>query len=347
MIFVTGATGFLGKNLVIALRNRGYPVRASVRDSARAKSLTELGAELVYGDITDESSVSRAMEGCQYVFHTAALVKTWVRDRLEYDRVNVAGLGNILDSAKKANIEKVIYTSSFMALGPTDPCLKLAGAGGIIADENYISPHPDRFRGDTFHNDYERTKYLADQLARKYANEGFPLVILYPGVIYGPGELTQGNIVVNLIQQYLNRKLPGLLGDGSKQWNYVYIDDVVNGHILALEKALLGSRYILGGENASMQAFIDLLEELSGIPAPKWHIPYWLGQLVATGEELAAYLFNRTPQNTRGTIEIYKHDWTYTSAKAEQELGYSHISLKEGLSRTLGWLKAIESPLNK
>lgn len=233
---------------------------------------------------------------------------------------------------EKTNIQKVIYTSSFIALGPTD---------GTIADENYIlTPR-------TFHNDYERTKYLADQLARRYSNDGVSQVILYPGVIYGPGELTQGNIVVNLIQQYLNRKLPGLLGDGTKQWNYVYIDDVVAGHILAMEKAVPGSRYILGGENASMQAFIDILEDLSGIPAPKRHIPYWLAELVATGEELTATLFNRTPHNTRGTIAVYKHDWTYTSAKAEQELGYSHISLKEGLSKTLDWLKALESPLNK
>ncbi|MDI6784371.1 MAG: SDR family oxidoreductase [bacterium] len=339
MILVTGATGFLGKNLVIELRNRGEPVRALVRPTSLKRrrvssnkedtflALKELGVELVYGDITDETAVLKAMDGCQTVFHTAALVKTWVRDRLEYDRVNVAGLGNILNSAKKANIQKVIYTSSFIALGPTD---------GTIADENYsLTPR-------TFHNDYERTKYLADQLARKYANDGFPLVILYPGVIYGPGELTQGNIVVNLIQQYLKRKLPGLLGDGSKQWNYGYIDNVVNGHILALEKALPGARYILGGENASMQTFIALLEELSGVPAPKWHIPYWLAELVAIGEELAAYLFNREPKNTRGTIEIYKHDWTYTSAKAERELGYSHISLREGLSRTLEWLKTVQ-----
>jgi farnesol dehydrogenase len=331
MILVTGATGFLGKNLVIELRKRNYPVRALVRQSKGEVCLTlqELGVELAYGDITDESSVFKAMDGCQYVFHTAALVKTWVRDRLQFDRVNVEGLGNILDCAKKTKIEKVIYTSSFIALGPTD---------GVVADENYVlAPR-------TFHNDYERTKYLADQLARKYANEGYPLVILYPGVIYGPGELTAGNIVVNLIRQYLNRKLPGLLGDGSKHWNYGYIDDVVTGHILALEKALPGSRYILGGENASIQSFINLLEELSSVPAPKWYIPFWLAKTTSAGEELLAYLFNRSPQNTRGTIEIYKHDWTYTSAKAEQELGYSHLSLREGLSRTLEWLKeAVDS----
>jgi NAD+-dependent farnesol dehydrogenase len=326
MLLVTGATGFLGKNLVIELRKRNYPVRALVRDITRAKSLAEFGVELAQGDITDKSSVLKAMEGCQYVFHTAAMVKTWVRDRLQFDQVNVQGLGNILDSAKKLNIEKVVYTSSFMALGPTD---------GTIANEDYVlAPR-------SFHNDYERTKYLADQLARRYSNEGVSQVILYPGVIYGPGELTQGNIVVHLIQQYLQRKLPGLLGDGAKQWNYVYVDDVVNGHILALENAKSGARYILGGENASMQAFIDLLEDLSGIPAPKRHIPYWLAELVAMGEELTANLFNRTPQNTRGTIAVYKHDWTYTSAKAEQELGYPHISLREGLSKTLEWLKTI------
>jgi NAD+-dependent farnesol dehydrogenase len=334
MILVTGATGFLGKNLVIELRNRNYPVRALVRDLNRAKSLADLGIELVTGDITDKRSVLKVMEGCQYVFHTAALVKTWIRDRLQFDRVNVEGLGNILECAKQTKVKKVIYTSSFMALGPTD---------GTIADEDYISPHQLIAKDTIFHNDYERTKYLADQLARRYSNEGVAQVILYPGVIYGPGELTQGNIVVHLIQQYLHRKLPGLLGDGVKQWNYVYVDDVVNGQILALEKALPGSRYILGGENASMQTFVNLLQELSGVPAPKWHIPFWLATLVAMGEELAAYLFNRIPQNTRGTVAVYKHDWTYTSAKAEQELGYTHISLREGLAKTLAWLKTIES----
>jgi farnesol dehydrogenase len=326
MILVTGATGFLGKNLVIELRKRNYPVRALVRDINRAKLLAEFGIELAPGDITDKPSVLKAMEGCQYVFHTAAMVKTWVRNRFQFDQVNVEGLKNIIESAKQVKVEKLIYTSSFMALGPTD---------GTIADENYVlTPR-------TFHNDYERTKYSADQLARRYSNEKVSQVILYPGVIYGPGELTQGNIVVHLIRQYLHHKIPGMLGDGSKQWNYVYIDDVINGQILALEKAQSGTRYILGGENASMQAFIDLLEELSGVSAPKWHIPYWLADLAATGEELMAYFFNRIPQNTRGTISIYKYDWTYTSKKAEVELGYTHIPLREGLTKTLDWLKQV------
>ncbi|MCX7919700.1 MAG: SDR family oxidoreductase [bacterium] len=338
MILVTGATGFLGKNLATELRRRNEPVRAFVRSrkSEASCALKELGIELAEGDITDEISLTKAVAGCQYVLHTAALVKTWVRDRVQFDRVNVEGLGNVLTCATRAGVQKIIYTSSFIALGPTD---------GVVADENYISPH--RLTISTaFHNDYERTKYLADQLARKYANEGYPVVILYPGVIYGPGEMTQGNIVVNLIQQYLNRKLPGLLGDGSKQWNYVYVDDVVTGHILALEKAPLGARYILGGENASIQTFISLLESLSNIPAPKRHIPYWLAKFVAGCEEVYARFSNRIPQNTRGTIEIYKHDWTYTSAKAEQELGYTHIPLKEGLVKTLAWLKTKQGQMN-
>jgi farnesol dehydrogenase len=253
----------------------------------------------------------------------ASLVKAWVRNPEAFYRINVEGFRNVMECGIEAEVAKFIYTSSFMAIGHSN---SKDNTEETCHDPNHI------------HNQYERTKYIADQLIADYLKKGLPIITVYPCVIYGPGEITEGNLVVRIITDYLKKRIPGILGDGSKLWNYVFISDVVKGHLLALEKGRVGQKYILGGENASMEQFFLLLERLTGIQRPSRHIPFSIAKLFAWYDMLRAFLLGKPPKHTPSTIEIYKHDWAFSSEKAERELGYSHISLEEGLKRTLAWL---------
>ncbi len=323
-IFVTGGTGFLGKHLVCALCRRGEDVHLLARKGSNLQGIEHQRVRIFYGDVTDTPTIREAIKGCKTVFHLASLVKSWTRDPTEFHRVNVEGLKNVMDCALAEGVTRFLYTSSFIAIGPSN--------GNPNTEENLHDPHH-------LHNEYERTKYLADQLANEYFAKKLPVITVYPCVIYGPGEVTEGNLVVRIILDYLGRKIPGILGDGSKMWNYVFVADAVNGHLLALEKGMVGQKYILGGENASMGAFFQMLEELSGTPAPRLRIPFWAAKLSARWDEFISPLLGKSPKHTPAVIEIYKHDWAYSSAKAERELGYTHIPLREGLRNTLEWIE--------
>ncbi len=327
-VFVTGGTGFLGKNLVRALASGGERVRILARDPSRARGLGP-SVDVVEGDLVDSAAVKRGMDGCDRVFHAASLVKEWTRDSAVFDRVNVEAFEQLLTSARAAGVKRVVYTSSFMAIGRTD-----RNASGV-ADES--TEHEEGH----YHNPYERTKAEALRLADREGKAGLPIVILVPGVIYGPGELTDGNIVVRILKDHLRGKLPGIPGDGTRRWSYSYVDDVVRGHLLAMEKGRAGERYVLGGENVSMNQFFEVFGKVSGTRPLRRHVPFWLLKVVATLEEGRARLGLGYPKITRGFVEIQKHHWAYDSAKAIRELGYSITPLAEGLRRTYEWMKSL------
>ncbi|MBI2471257.1 MAG: SDR family oxidoreductase [Planctomycetes bacterium] len=322
-IFVTGGTGFLGKQLIKEFGHFDKDIHLLARKNGNVKDIDNKRLKIFQGDVTDIRTIREAIKGCKTVFHMASLVKAWVRNPADFYKVNVEGLKNVMECALEENVTKFIYTSSFMAIGPSN--------GSLNTEETLHDP-------GHLHNYYERTKYIADQLIPEYANKGLPVITVFPCVIYGPGEITEGNLVVRIILDFLEQKIPGILGDGSKLWNYAFITDVVKGHLLAMEKGRVGQKYILGGENVSMENFFKLLEALSGTKAPKRHIPFWVAKMSARCDELIARISGKTPKHTPSTIEIYKHDWTFSSEKAEQELGYTHIPLKEGLERTLDWI---------
>ncbi|GKV53998.1 hypothetical protein SLEP1_g60508, partial [Rubroshorea leprosula] len=188
MILVTGASGYLGGRLCRALLSQGYSIRALVRPTSDLSSLPsssdDAALEFAYGDVTDHRSLLDACSGCNVIFHAAALVEAWIPDPSRFFTVIVHGLKNVLQAAKETKtVEKIVYTSSLIALGPTD---------GYIADENQV--HPEKF----FSTEYERAKTLADKVALQAASEGVPIVLVYPGVIFGPGKLTSGNAVARV-----------------------------------------------------------------------------------------------------------------------------------------------------
>lgn len=323
-LFVTGGSGYLGRAIVERLGARGERVRCLLRGDPRRIPWGDR-VEAVRGDVTDRDAIRRGVSGVDAVLHMAACVKTWARDRGEFDRVNVAALETLLEEARAAGVGRILYTSSFIALGPSD---------GRVNDET--TRHP----GDRYRNDYERTKALGLERARAAAAAGAPLVILVPGVIYGPGALTDGNHVARIVADFLARRLPGIPGRGDRPWTYALVDDVADGHLRALDRGRVGEAYCLGGEDADLCGVLALLEEVSGVPAPRRRVPLCALAAAGAAELALARLTGRAPRLTPGVVSIYDCAWRISSEKAIRELGYAPTPLREGLARTVAWVRA-------
>ncbi len=309
-VLVTGGTGYLGRPIVAALVACGHePVVF-----ARSATSSGLAGHLIDGDVRDAAVLARAARGCDAIIHSAALVSLWQPRRQDFDDVNVGGLEHVLDVARAGGIGRILYTSSFLALPPADGPLPLAC------------------------NDYQRTKVQADALAAKAVADGVPIVRVYPGVIYGPGRITDGNLVGRLVADHLAGRLPGLVG-ADRRWSYAFVDDVAEAHVTALERAAPGSRYVLGGENAPQMRIFEIVRERTGRPLPR-RIPFAVATAAALVDEARAALTGTPPRVTRGAVEIFRHDWALDSRPAVQDLGYRMTPLAEGVSRLIAAIGA-------
>jgi NAD+-dependent farnesol dehydrogenase len=307
-VLVTGGTGYLGRAVVGALAARGHHVVVYARSATRSG----LPGTLVDGDVRDRDAFGLAAAGCDALCHSAALVSIWRRRSADFDDVNVGGLRNALAIARTHRIPRVLYTSSFVALPPRDRSQPMAA------------------------NDYQRTKLAADRVADEAVADGVPLVRVYPGVVYGPGSFTEGNLVGRLIADHLRGRLPGLIGPENR-WSYAYVDDVAAGHCAALEQGHVGGRYALGGENAPQRRVFEIVQEITGRKAPP-RIPFPVATLLGAVEELRVAVFGGTPLVTRGAVDIFRHDWSLDSSDARRDLGYTITPLADGVRRTLASL---------
>ena len=304
-VLVTGGTGFLGRAVVSALTARGH----SVVLFARSATTSALPGRAIDGDVRDGDAVHAAAAGCHAIVHMAALVSIWRPRARDFDEVNVNGLRNVLAAAKTAGVRKMLYTSSFLALPPSD------GSSVLNA------------------NDYQRTKVVAEQVAVGAEKAGIPLIRIYPGVIYGPGEMTEGNLVGRLVRDHLARRLPGVIGP-KKIWSYAYVEDVARAYVEALERGRAGTQYRLGGENAPQVRVFEIVRELTGRSLP-WRIPYTAAEAIGSVEELRARFTGAMPLLTRSTVDIFRHDWALDSSAAVRDLDYRITPLADGLKRTL------------
>ncbi|MBI1824269.1 MAG: NAD-dependent epimerase/dehydratase family protein, partial [Nitrospirae bacterium] len=243
--FVTGGTGYIGKQVIRRLANAGGKVHALVRKTGNIKGLAHRNVQLFYGDLEDPESVRDAMKGCQRVYHIAALVKRWHADPQLFDRTNVSASRNLFEIARELQVDKLVYTSTVMAIGPS---------GGEDLDETHQ-------RVQVFVNDYERTKYLAEKEFYENVQRGLPGVIASPSLVYGPSINYPGSLSNRFIKQFIEGNLKGIPGKGDKKGNGVYIEDVVTGHFLAMDKGKVGEKYILGGENITMNQFIAIMND--------------------------------------------------------------------------------------
>ncbi len=321
-VLVTGATGYLGIHVASQIAAAGHTVLALARAGREAS--VPPACRPVTGDVLDAASVRRALAGCDALVHLAALVRMWTRDARDFDRVNVEGLSATLRAAQEAGVDRILYTSTIVALGPTD---------GQVRDESYE-------RTDFgFHTDYERSKWIAERLVREKAAAGWPVVCVYPGVIYGPGSATQGNLLGGTLRTYLAGRLRSRLGRGDLRICYAYVEDVARGHVLALEKGRTGRGYVLGGENATQDELFAALRDLTGIRPPRLRVPYWTAETVGFILRGLARLTGIPPLLTDGVAATFRREWAYTSDRAVHELGYRVTPLREGLRLTIQALR--------
>ena len=318
-ILATGATGYLGRAVAACLHAGGHQVVALCRPGSASR--LPPGVRPVDGDVLDSGSVRRALRGCDALVHMAAMVRMWSADPGEFDRVNVDSLTALLRAAEEAGIGRILTTSSVVALGPTD---------GTIGDE---TTERAVLR---FSTDYERTKWRAERVVRESVTAGLPIVTVYPGVVYGPGAPTRGNLLRGLLQRYHEGRLRTRLGRSDRRICYAYIDDVARGHLLALDGGRPGSGYILGGENATQADLFAILQEISGHPPPRITVPYWAGEALGRCLQVVARVTGFEPPVTAGVVATFRHEWAYSSERAIRELGYRVTPLREGLARTLG-----------
>ena len=321
-VLITGATGYLGGTVATALLAAGHELAALCRPG-REGSLPA-GCRAVNGDLRDRASLRRALDGREALVHMAAMVQKWSRHRAAFDRINIDGTETLLAAASEAGVRRILYTSSIVALGPTV---------GSPADES--SPRTT----DRFCTDYERTKWLGLQIVRARAAAGQPIVIVHPGVVYGPGAPTEGNLLRDTLADYVRGRLRARLGRGDLRICYAFIDDVARGHLLALERGIAGQGYILGGENATQDDIFSLLHALTGLASPALTVPYWAAEALGALLVFGAHLTGRPPSITPGVVATFRHEWAYRSARAEREIGYTITPLHEGLRRTLESLR--------
>ena len=304
-VLVTGGTGYLGAAVVRRLHARGHhPVVF-----ARHASSAGLPGVPHDGDIRDRDAVRRAADRVDAVIHLAALVSVWRPRRQDFDEVNVGGLHTVLDVARGLGIRRIIYTSSFLALPPSrGTCTPAA-------------------------NDYQRTKMQALRIARAAASEELPVVIIFPGVVYGPGPRTEGNLVGRLIQDHIDGRLPGVIG-ADNIWSYTYVDDVAAAHVEAVEREHLRGEFMAGGENAPQMRVFEIVREITGRALPR-RIPLAAASALGAVQDAGARLFNRPPLLTRGIVNIFQCDWSIDSRRSVRELNYRITPLEKGLRATL------------
>lgn len=358
LVFLTGATGFVGSHVARALAEQGADLRLLVRPNSNKTNIEELiagaarpplhvdpapgsagqvvqadlargpvtlprHADLVTGDLRDPSSLEKAVAGCDVVFHVAADYRLWVRDPEQMYKANVEGTRAILNAARKNGVRRVVYTSSVATMGFT--------SSGAPADEN--SPVSlEKMIGP-----YKRSKFMAEQLAIEAVREGIDVVIVNPTTPVGERDLKPtptGRIIVD----FLKKKFPAYVDTGL---NLVDVRQCALGHIAALEKGRSGERYILGGENLTLKQILDKLAAITGLPSPKLRVPYVLALATGVVDELyTGRVRGREPRATIDAVRMGRKKMFVSSAKAERELGWKCVPVDAALRRAVEWFQA-------
>jgi len=321
-IFITGATGFIGRKLMEKFSGE-EPLHLLVRKQSNLTSLEKKNIKFFYGDVTNKDSVFEGMRGCEKVFHLAAYAKSFSFDKDEYFKINVLGAINVFESALKHQVQKLVFTSSCVALGPS---------------QDKVLTEKDWKERNHFYTEYEKSKYQAEIEAEKFVVKGLNLVIVNPTRVYGPGELNESNSVTKIVEKYIKGRFPLILNKGKEIGNYALVEDIALGHILAMEKGKAGQRYILGGENVSLKDFFFILNEILREKHWQINIPPKMAKFFAFLEEKKAIFLKKYPVITRSWVDTFLQNWAYSSEKAEKELGYKYHSLRKGLEITCNWL---------
>jgi nucleoside-diphosphate-sugar epimerase len=312
--FITGATGFIGGRLARQLREAGHEVIAVVRNPAKAQELTQMGVTLFQGDVTEKESMRKPMTGVDGVFHVAGWYKVGARDKSQAYAINVEGTRNVLELMKELNIPKGVYTSTLAVNSDTY---------GVEVDETY------HFTGKHL-SIYDQTKAEAHDVAVKMIKEGLPLVIVQPGLVYGPGDTSS---VRTSFIQYLTKKLPVMPQRTAFSW--AHVDDIAHAHWLAMEKGKVGENYNICGPTYTFIEGMKVANEITGIRLPMTAPAGMIRAMSAMMYLIDPFIPLPESYTGEGLRIIAGVTYIASNAKAKRELGYDPRPLKEGLTETL------------
>jgi dihydroflavonol-4-reductase len=325
--FVTGASGFIGANLLHELNTRGHRVKALLRPKADLRGLNGAEYERVDGDVSDRAALQRAMRGCDWCFHVAASYHLWLRDYAPMYAANVEGTRNVIKAATAAGCSRIVYTSTVGCIGlPKE-------SNGVVTPTDESTPVSEA----QMSNHYKLSKWKAEVVARELAAQGAPVIMVNPSAPVGPRDVKPtptGQVIVD----FLNRAMPAYLDTGL---NWVHVRDVATGHILAAEKGRVGERYILGHAqgNWTMKQALDLLGEMTGVPAPTFRVPYWVALSAARVNEVFANLTGKPPKAPVAGVRMAKYKMFFNPAKAVRELGLPQTPPREALADAVEWFR--------
>ncbi len=325
--FVTGASGFIGANLVHELNARGHEVKALLRPGSDLRGLDGAAFERVEGDLSDGAKLKAALHGCDWCFHLAASYHLWLRDYRPMYAANVEGTRHIIEAAAAAGCRRIVYTSTVGCIGLP------AAANGQVTPSDEATPVSEA----QMQNHYKRSKWEAEQVAIRLAREGLPVIIVNPSAPVGPrdGKPTPtGQIILD----FLNRRMPAYLDTGL---NWVHVRDVAIGHILAAEKGTIGERYILANAqgNWTLKEVLNVLEEVSGIPAPQLRLPYWVALAGAYGNEALSFFTRHPPRVPLAGVRMGRYKMFFSPAKAIRDLGLPQTPARQALADAAEWFR--------
>ncbi len=319
-VLVTGASGFVGSAVARALAARGDEVSVLMRESSPRTNIADIDCRIVIGDMRDAASMTKALDGARFVFHVAADYRLWARDPDEIVRNNLQGARIVMEAARTTGAERIVYTSSVAALKPV---------AGAAVDET--SRHSEQ----TVIGAYKKSKLVAERLVERMAGEGLPVVIVSPSTPIGPRDVKPtptGRIIV----QAATGGMPAFVDTGL---NLVHVDDVAEGHLLALEKGRIGENYILGGEDVRLKEMLGIIAPLVGRRPPRVQLPRGPLYPLAYGAEAMARFTGKEPFLTADALKMSKHHMFFSSAKAKRELGFVARPFVRGIEDALNWFR--------
>lgn len=322
-VFITGANGFIGTLLTEKLLSTGHEVTAILRRPDVAAEFRKMGVTTVQGDISDAGRLRDAMNGCEWVFHLAAHAKPTSDDPQLPFRTNVTGTTNVLEAALGAGVKRIVITST-------------AGTMSYSRDGKAVDEETPRTV--EYHTEYERTKAESEKIAKSFSTK-LDVVIVNPSRVFGPGKLSKSNSITTIMKLYRKGLWRIIPGDGSTIGNYAFIDDVVNGHILAALHGRSGERYILGGENLSFNELFEHLGRATGSKRAMMKISNSGLKRIAGIVNVVSSVFGKQPVISSVWIDKYLNHWTLSSDKAIRELSYVITPFSVAAERTMVWLK--------
>lgn len=325
--FVTGASGFVGANLVHELVARGHRVKALLRAGSDQRGLSQADYEPVGGDVSDPAKLQTAMRGCDWCFHVAASYHLWLKNYAPMYAANVEGTRHVIEAAAAAGCGRIVYTSTVGCIG-----LPRRDRAPVIPTNETTPVAESQMR-----NHYKLSKWKAEQVALDLARRGLPIVIVNPSTPIGPRDAKPtptGKVIVD----FLNRQMPAYLETGL---NWVHVRDVAAGHILAAEKGRVGERYILGHAqgNWTMKETFAILEEITGVRAPNHRVPYFVALAAAYVDEAISRLTANPPRAPLAGVRMARYKMFFDPSKAIRELGLPQTSPKQALADAAQWFR--------